>query len=45
MEQLYHSNLKSNTVSSQQATLGAVPMTITRHTRNLRDREDEFFQL
>ncbi|CAM4701720.1 unnamed protein product [Leuciscus chuanchicus] len=45
MEQLRHSNLKSNTLSSQQATLGAVPITITRRTRNLRDREDEFFQL
>ncbi|KAK7147233.1 hypothetical protein R3I94_009927 [Phoxinus phoxinus] len=45
MEQLRHSNMKSDTVSSQQAALGAVPITITRRTRNLRDREDEFFQL
>ncbi|XP_048008637.1 lysM and putative peptidoglycan-binding domain-containing protein 1 [Megalobrama amblycephala] len=45
MEQLRHSNLKFNTVSSHQAVLGAVPVTITRRTRNLRDREDEIFQL
>ncbi|XP_077070538.1 lysM and putative peptidoglycan-binding domain-containing protein 1 isoform X2 [Siphateles boraxobius] len=45
MEQLRHSHLKSDTVSSQQAALRAVPITITRRTRNLRDREDEFFQL
>ncbi|XP_056089087.1 lysM and putative peptidoglycan-binding domain-containing protein 1 [Rhinichthys klamathensis goyatoka] len=44
MEQLRHSNLKSDT-TSQQAALGAVPITVTRQTRNLRDREDEFFQL
>ncbi|XP_067263302.1 lysM and putative peptidoglycan-binding domain-containing protein 1 [Chanodichthys erythropterus] len=45
MEQLRHSNRKFDTVSSQQAILGAVPVTITRRTRNLRDREDEIFQL
>ncbi|ROJ29229.1 LysM and putative peptidoglycan-binding domain-containing protein 1 [Anabarilius grahami] len=45
IEQLRHSNLKSDTVPSQQAVLGAVPVTITRRTRNLRDREDEIFQL
>lgn len=45
MEQLHHSNLQSDTVSSQQAVLGAVPITITRRTRNLRNMEDEIFQL
>lgn len=45
MEQLHHSNLTSDRASSQQAVLGAVPITITRRTRNLRDREDEIFQL
>ncbi|XP_073703703.1 lysM and putative peptidoglycan-binding domain-containing protein 1 [Garra rufa] len=45
MEQLHHSNLKPDRASTQQAILGAVPVTITRRTRNLRDREDEIFQL
>ncbi|XP_067305726.1 lysM and putative peptidoglycan-binding domain-containing protein 1 isoform X1 [Pseudorasbora parva] len=45
MEQLHYSNLKSDTVSPQQAVLGAVPITITRRTRNLRNMEDEIFQL
>ncbi|XP_016144703.1 lysM and putative peptidoglycan-binding domain-containing protein 1-like isoform X2 [Sinocyclocheilus grahami] len=45
MEQLHHSNLTSDKASSQHAVLGAVPITITRRTRNLRDREDEIFQL
>ncbi|XP_052002280.1 lysM and putative peptidoglycan-binding domain-containing protein 1-like isoform X2 [Xyrauchen texanus] len=39
------SNLASNKASSQQAVLGSVPITITRQTRNLRDQEDEIFQL
>uniref|UniRef100_A0A671RQP1 LysM and putative peptidoglycan-binding domain-containing protein 1 n=1 Tax=Sinocyclocheilus anshuiensis TaxID=1608454 RepID=A0A671RQP1_9TELE len=45
MEQLHHSNLTSDKASSQHAVLGAVPITVTRRTRNLRGREDEIFQL
>ncbi|XP_051574852.1 lysM and putative peptidoglycan-binding domain-containing protein 1-like isoform X4 [Myxocyprinus asiaticus] len=45
MEQLYFGNLDSSKASTQQAVLGDVPITITRRTRNLRDREDEIFQL
>ncbi|XP_056618310.1 lysM and putative peptidoglycan-binding domain-containing protein 1 [Triplophysa dalaica] len=40
IEQLHYDNL-----ASQQPVLGAVPVTITKRTRNLRDREDEIFQL
>lgn len=29
----------------QQAVLGSVPLTITKHTKKLKDREDEIFQL
>uniref|UniRef100_A0A9J7XM13 LysM and putative peptidoglycan-binding domain-containing protein 1 n=1 Tax=Cyprinus carpio carpio TaxID=630221 RepID=A0A9J7XM13_CYPCA len=45
MEQIHHSNLTSDRVSSQHSVLGAVPITITRRTRSLRDSEDEIFQL
>ncbi|XP_052000767.1 lysM and putative peptidoglycan-binding domain-containing protein 1-like [Xyrauchen texanus] len=45
MEQLHYGNLASSKASSQQAVHGAVPITITKRTRNLRHREDEIFQL
>ncbi|KAA0703386.1 LysM and putative peptidoglycan-binding domain-containing protein 1 [Triplophysa tibetana] len=45
IEQVHYDNLASSTASYQQPVLGAVPVTITKRTRNLRDREDEFFQL
>ncbi|XP_065101493.2 lysM and putative peptidoglycan-binding domain-containing protein 1 [Paramisgurnus dabryanus] len=44
-EQLYYSKPASSTASFQQPVLGAIPITITKRTRNLRDREDEIFQL
>ncbi|KAL7874288.1 hypothetical protein SRHO_G00052580 [Serrasalmus rhombeus] len=46
MEQLRHSRQGSSVSSQgQQAILGAVPLTISKRTKKLRDREDEIFQL
>lgn len=45
IEHLQHTSLTCTTATSQQAILGAVPVTITKRTRNLRDSEDEIFQL
>ncbi|XP_076844691.1 lysM and putative peptidoglycan-binding domain-containing protein 1 [Brachyhypopomus gauderio] len=39
------SKVSSSSSQGQQAMLGAVPLAITRRAKNLRDREDEIFQL
>lgn len=44
-EQPYYSKPASSPASFQQPVLGAIPITITKRSRNLRDREDEIFQL
>ncbi|XP_055066241.2 lysM and putative peptidoglycan-binding domain-containing protein 1 [Misgurnus anguillicaudatus] len=44
-EQLHYSKPASSPASFQQPVLGAIPITITKRSRNLRDREDEIFQL
>ncbi|XP_072535651.1 lysM and putative peptidoglycan-binding domain-containing protein 1 [Salminus brasiliensis] len=46
MEQLRTSSHGSGaSFQGQQAVLGAVPLTITKRTKKLRDKEDEIFQL
>lgn len=46
MEQLQQNSQASRSCSQgQQAILGSVPLTITKCTKKLRDREDEIFQL
>ncbi|KAG9276590.1 lysM and putative peptidoglycan-binding domain-containing protein 1 [Astyanax mexicanus] len=45
MEQLPSTHVSSASFQGQQAVLGAVPLTITKRTKKLRDKEDEIFQL
>lgn len=46
MEQFRSStHVSSASFQGQQAVLGAVPLTITKRTKKLRDKEDEIFQL
>lgn len=41
----YNSQDSCSSSQGQQAMLGSVPLTITKRTKKLRDREDEIFQL